>query len=127
MAEIDKADLLREVRFHPYRLGCGPTFTLRLYAPPYGLCGDDAHLGYELSQCENGRTTVLFEGADFRPSPLHGWDSDQAISALMGFLTLRKGDTDAEYFEAYTITQATFRDTHAELLDVEVRARFGDA
>jgi len=45
-------------------------------------------------------------------------DSDASIGALLGFLTLRPGDTDAEYFENYTDRQREFCDTDAEALSI---------
>ena len=44
----------------------------------------------------------------------------------MGFLTLRPGDTDPEYFENYTQEQKEFADQHAEALAVAVMDRFGE-
>ena len=108
---------LREVRFQPYRKGLGPRFRLITF---------DAvdSIAYSLTQHKEGKTTVLFAGDDFGPSPLHAWDSDESIAALMGFLTLRPGDTDAEYFEDYTDVQRDFCDQHAEALGGEVYNRF---
>ena len=48
---------------------------------------------------------VIFEGRDFGPSPLHAIDSRETALAVMGFLCLKKGDTDAEYFSEYTEKQ----------------------
>lgn len=45
---------------------------------------------------------LLIEGDDFCLSPLHAPDSIDAIVSLLGFLTLRKGDTDDEYFKGYS-------------------------
>ncbi len=42
----------------------------------------------------------------------------------MGFLTLRPGDTDPDYFEDYTPEQHAYCDAHAEALSCEVSARF---
>jgi len=83
-------------------------------------------IGYELKQHENGKTTVLFTGTDFKCSPMDAEDSDESVEALMGFLTLRRGDTDAEYFKDYTAEQIEFTETHAESLGFEVYCRFGE-
>jgi hypothetical protein len=69
---------------------------------------------------------VLFEGEDFRCSPLHGQDSDEAVKSLMNFLTCRPGDTDAEYFAKYTELQLDYCSQHAEVLSCEVSNRFGE-
>ena len=72
-------------------------------------------VGYEL---RDPAGAVLFVGDDFRPSPLHADDSDEALRALCGFLFLRPGDTDAEYFADYTAAQRAF----AESSDCEMLA-----
>jgi hypothetical protein len=83
---------------------------------------------WDTGRTRNGRTCiayelrepsgdVLFAGDDFRPSPLHADESDKALRALLGFLTLRPGDTDREYFADYTARQLAFAKSSAcELL-----------
>lgn len=61
---------------------------------------------------------AIFDGSDFAGSPLHADDSDQTLRALLGFLTLRLGDTDCEYFDDYTPEQIAFRNGPAELLSL---------
>lgn len=63
---------------------------------------------------DEGRT--IFRGSDFRPSPLHATDSDEAVYALLGFLSLQAGDTDDEYFARYTPAQLAWRDARADEL-----------
>ena len=55
---------------------------------------------------------VIFEGRDFGPSPLHAIDSRETALAVMGFLCLRKGDTDKEYFEGYTEKQRAWSESY---------------
>ena len=113
---------MRTVRFTPYRRGTGqPTFHLDMY-----YLGLD-RIGYEFYQHDKEEEVrLIFSGDDFRPSPIDAVDGDEAVKALMTFLTLRVGDTDPEYFANDTPEQAEFRDTHAESLSMEVYARFGD-
>ena len=115
MARMEE-DILRLVRLRPYR--GEPYFTFELI-----YHGSD-WLGYRLKQCEHRKGTVLFDGRDFRCSPLHAIDSDEAVAACLGFLTLRPGDTDREYFENYTAAQLEFCSQHAESLALEVERRF---
>jgi len=61
---------------------------------------------------------VLFEGADFGCSPMHAIDSDECLRALLGFLTLKPGDTDDEYFSNYTKDQMAFAEGDAEELSL---------
>ena len=39
---------------------------------------------------------------------MHADDADATLRALLGFLTLRPGDTDADYFDGYTQRQRAF-------------------
>jgi hypothetical protein len=71
-------------------------------------------------------SVVIFEGEDFAGSPMDGDDSDATMQALMGFLTLRPGDTDAEFFASDTEVQRDYRDHHAEALAMVVMDRFGE-
>jgi hypothetical protein len=62
------------------------------------------------------RGEALFVGDDFYPSPLHSYDGDEAVAALLGFLALRPGDTDREYFAKYNDRQLAWVDERAEAL-----------
>lgn len=115
-------DTIRTVKLSPYLKGMGPTFTLRIGDPVYSTGRDK--LSYTLTMHDSGESTVIFEGSDFGPSPLHAWDSNDTVYALLGFLTLRPGDTDAEYFEGYTAEQTLFAQEHAEVLSCYVSDRF---
>jgi hypothetical protein len=48
---------------------------------------------------------LIFKGADFHCSPLHAIDSKNAVEGILGFLSLKPGDTDREYFDDYTPAQ----------------------
>ena len=106
-------DVMRRCIFRPYRNG--PTFRLTMFDAVSSW--PRTRVPYRLTM-HDGRTPpiVLFEGDDFGPSPMHAIDSDATVRALMGFLTLRPGDTDADYFDAYTDTQRVFCGLHAESL-----------
>lgn len=119
-------DHVRTVRLQPYRRGCGPRFQLSIFDTGKFDSRGCSVLAYALKQHEGGRASVLFEGSDFRPSPLHADDSDATVAALLGFLTLRPGDTDREYFEDYTPAQLEFCAQHAEALGAESFYRFGE-
>lgn len=134
-----RKDIIRRVRFTPYALGLGPTFNLTVWDTHRTDNRGQSVLGYRLIMRDarlpghTGRATpnneaacLLFEGEDFAGSPCHADDSDATVRALMGFLTLRPGDTDAEYFERYTPAQLDYCSAHAEALDCEVTARFGE-
>lgn len=123
-------DILRRVRFSPFHKGMGPTFALTTWdigrqGFHVGAYGKDV-LGYRLTMTEGKKRTVLFEGEDFGCSPIHAIDSDACIATIMSFLTLRPGDTDAEYFEKYTEVQKAYCADYAEALSYEVTNRYGE-
>jgi len=69
---------------------------------------------------------TIFDVAD---GPFHGHvsvDGDKAVVGVMGFLTLRPGDTDADYFDKYTTAQFNWAETYAETISIEVMDRFGE-
>ncbi len=55
---------------------------------------------------------------------MYAVDSDEAVNALMGFLTLKPGDTDADFFQSYSSAQMEFAESYAEYLSAEVMSRF---
>lgn len=71
-----------------------------------------------------GRSVVIFKGEDFY-SP-RGWTMVGVAEGIMGFLTLREGDTDPAYFTSYTPRQHDFKEDHAEAVYCEVAARWCD-
>ncbi len=90
--------------------------------------------GFKLEMFDTGRTDsrgqtyiayhfhhndeLIFEGEEFAGSPMHADDSLDTVGALLGFLSLRSGDTDEDYFEDYTEEQIAWRDEFAETLSV---------
>lgn len=113
---------VRSVRFTPYLPGKGPRFCLTVYDTYARDHMGKNVLAYRLTM--DGKK--LFAGADFSCAP--GWaiDSDNCMECLMGFLTLRPGDTDAEYFAKDTPEQTQYREQWAESLNCEVANRFCD-
>jgi hypothetical protein len=115
-------DPIRRVRIAPYRKGYGPTFSLSIFDTGRRDWRGASVLAYTFKQ----GSRVIFDGEDFSPSPLAADDSDDTIAALLGFLTLRPGDTDAEYFERYTPEQREFSAQHAEAVACYSIDRFGE-
>ncbi len=66
---------------------------------------------------------VIFAGDDLG-SPPEATEDEVAKSAL-GFLTLRPGDTDADYFDAYTPGQLAWCEAHAEDLSMALLGQDG--
>lgn len=71
-------------------------------------------LGYALYA--PGDDDPIFVGADFACSPMRAIDSDAALRSLLTFLTLKPGDTDADYFDNYTPRQISWCNQYAEEL-----------
>ena len=107
---------LRNVTLRPYR-DPAISFTLNTFDSGRRDEMDKSILEYQF-QGPDGK--VIFEGADFACSPMHAIDSDEAARALLGFLVLRPGDTDDEYFENYTEEQLNFANEHGETLSMYV-------
>ena len=68
-----------------------------------GLATERAKVAYRLTRLSDNKS--IFEGEDFSPSPQHSVDGIEAVCGLLGFLTLKPGDTDQEYFDDYTPEQ----------------------
>lgn len=106
-------ELLRDVSMH---VGATRHFRLQLWdtlRSDYSCGRARTVLAYRLTRYATGATIgeVIFEGADFRCSALHSDDSDETLRSLLTFLTLQRGDTDADYFEDYSDEQRAFRDS----------------
>jgi len=84
---------------------------------PRGLTRPHHQLGYVLSDPEG---TVIFKGEDFGCSPMVAIDSDECLRSLLGFLTLRDGDVEDEYWKdhGYGELQLAWRDQYAEELQM---------
>lgn len=127
-------DILRRCRFEPYRKGAGPVFWLTVWDA--GERFDESvnrrrtYLGYRLSMTDGRSKMVLFNGEDFGCPAImtqgDSIDSDSTLANLMGFLTLKPGDTEADYFKYYTPTQLRYCEQHAEALNMAVIDRFGE-
>lgn len=65
---------------------------------------------------------LIFEGSDFAASPLHAIDSDDAVYALLFFLSMRpgSGDVESEYFDDYTPAQRDWAQMYGEELSLLV-------
>jgi hypothetical protein len=59
---------------------------------------------------------LIFEGDDIAVPAGQTLDGDQTVRGVLGFLALRPGDVEADYFAAYTPEQLAWRDEHAEYL-----------
>jgi hypothetical protein len=123
-----KRDRLRSVRFAPYRKDAGPTFFLDMWDTHRVDRMGKTTIGYRLGECPKGKTKskckIIFEGEDFHTP--HSADGNQTVRGLMSFLTLKPGDTDAEYFKDYTPAQRAFARNHAEALEMAVIDKFGE-
>lgn len=51
---------------------------------------------------------TLFSGENFGANPLHSPEGKESAKDLLSFLTVRKGDTDEDYFKNYTPEQLAF-------------------
>jgi hypothetical protein len=108
--------------FEPFIPGGGPMFVLTTWNA--GRRDGRSTVAYRLSLGGPGfgPDRILFEGQDFTTPG----DPASNEEGLMGFLTLRPGDTDPDYFAAYTPEQLEYCSKWAEALSCEVQARYGE-
>jgi hypothetical protein len=66
----------------------------------------------------NSANEIIFSGSDIYAPCGSEVLTVATFKTVMGFLTLRLGDTDKDYFDEYTPAQIEFRDTHAEYLSL---------
>jgi hypothetical protein len=90
------------------------TFRLDLYATERTDWRGQTVLAYEFYD----QGELIFKGEDFAGSPMHADDSDESVAALLSFLSLRPGDTDAEYLESYTPAQMAWCEDRGEELSM---------
>lgn len=110
-------------RFHLWTLDCGPSATgkhrIGYVFKAYRWTSMGGKRNRSVSE-------TVFADCDFYCAPQHPIDSDACIRSLMNFLTLRPGDTDADYFANYSEAQRDFADMDAEAVSMEVLNRFGE-
>ena len=93
-------------------------YTLSLYSLGFDARQHKERLGYKLTCSLKTWPRVIFEGTDLFCSPCHAIDSDASAGACLGFLSLKPGDTDADYFDKYTPAQLDFVQYHGEDLSL---------
>lgn len=108
-AQEDDESLLRDVDIDGYRLQMWDN------GEKYERGQRRNYIRYSFTDPQGN---VVFSGEDYSPSPMHAIDSDESVRGLLGYLTLRPGDTDDEYFEKYTDEQKSFADSAAEGLSM---------
>lgn len=95
----------------PIRVWRKDGFTLRLYDTnvPVGGSGriGQTYLAYELFD----GAKRIFTGDRYRVAPAHADDSMASVYGLLGFLSLKHGDTDDEYFKDYTPDQLAWTES----------------
>jgi hypothetical protein len=112
---IDENNFLRHVRMAPYIEGM-PTFDLVTWDTNRRFATGQWKIGVALM--ETGNLDPIFCHEEIGCAPSDPVDSDAALRGVMGWLTLRPGDTDADYFADYTERQHAFASAHAETLNM---------
>jgi len=110
--------------FRVVRLAAGPGYVLELYDANRSQ-GNKHGVSYRLFRGDEETPLFTSEGGKelYTPSAI---DSDGAARALLGFLTLKPGDTDPDYFDGYTEAQLDFARGDAEELDMVSRDLLGE-
>jgi hypothetical protein len=60
---------------------------------------------------------LIFQSDDITVPPDQSLDGDQTVRGVLGFLALRPGNVEPDYFAGYTPSQPAWRDQHAEDLE----------
>jgi hypothetical protein len=100
-------ELLREGQlFLPIHIGWddGKSWFLELYPQSWKPAAQGQRGKWTYRLFVESLRKDIFSGDDFDPGPLR-ISPAQLVADLLGFLTLRPGDTDEEYFEKYTAEQ----------------------
>ena len=125
---MPRGEKLRSWVFQPYIQGKGPIYILTLYEPPPPLDRDSAGrwgVGYTLERKEGGKKMLLFDSDTNGIAYAHlSVDSDERAHDVMGWLTLKPGDTDEEFFNKYTPEQREWAESEAEELGYTVMSRW---
>jgi hypothetical protein len=112
----DAPEPMRDIRLEAQT---GRVFRLRTWETNRSDRRGVTYVEYVFEQVKpRSEAGTVFEGDDFACSPMHAIDTDECVRALLSFLTLRPGDTDAEFFDDYTPEQRAFADTDAEWLSI---------
>ena len=99
---MDDQSLMREWIAGPFRL--------EPHEPNPWPAGDPTPIGYRFYHDDQ----LIFEGDDISVPAGQPLDGDQTVRGVLGFLALRPGDVEPDYFAGYTPTQLAWRDQHAE-------------
>ena len=124
-------ELIRTEDFTPYE-DHGPRFRLELFDVGKTDKTGKFAVGYRLRQIDapwEGETIIFDSLAGETDTYVYvrcPIDSDRAVESVMGFLTLRRGDADADWFDGYTEAEMSFAEVHAEAVAHEVHQRFGE-
>lgn len=86
------------------------------------MVGSHTAVGYRLYDVdyaiETGDASVVFEGTDYGVPSGQTIDGDRAVEGILGFLSLRPGDTDDEFFAGDTDRQTAWRIARGEHLGI---------
>jgi hypothetical protein len=102
---MDDQSLMREWTRGPFRLELH-----ELGEPGRWLQDGKTPIGYRFYHHDQ----LVFESDDIAVPAGQTLDGDQTVRGVLGFLALRPGDVEADYFRGYTPTQLAWRDQHAE-------------
>lgn len=110
MLDFDGYEMIREWESDGFRLELFDT-----HEPPTDRRWfNETALAYRFY--DDGR--LIFSGADYRPGASIPIDSDRSVAGLLGFLSLRPGDTDSDYFADYSPEQLAWCQDRAEELSI---------
>lgn len=125
MERIDEAEFANDGTYLGSWSGDG--FRLRLFDDGQTNALGKTQLRYSFADLIQG-SDELFQGDDYGLASSHAVDSPEAAAGILSFLSLEPGDTDEEYFAAYTPAQRTWlesgraQDMKLAVFELEERA-----
>jgi hypothetical protein len=114
MKKVKQGEFMKQYRY------CNKKVSLSLYDTGKTDNYGNTNIGYRLTV----KGKVIFQDKDFHCEPSVAIDSRECADSLMHFLTLKKGDVEAEYFDDYTEAQLEWRDSYlCEECSLEINDR----
>jgi len=110
---VARSEFLTRAVMRPYV--DGPAFVLTMWDVNKRAPHGQHQCGYMLVHKGYG---VVFKGSDYGCAPMDCIDSERCVRGLLGFLTLKPGDTDPDYFADYTPAQLDFANQYGEVLSM---------
>ena len=110
-----KGDNIKVYKIRRYYFTCanGNKYSLKLSCDFKTRLDGKYQVNYLFKRCNTYNNNILFGGNDSYASPMiNNPIGIKSAMSLLGFLTLKEGDTDKEYFDNYSPSQLEFSQSY---------------